>query len=36
MKHWVRDLVDDVCGGIDLEAGPFLHGSAVDGFFLML
>lgn len=29
MKHRVRSLVRDSRGGIDGEAGPFLHGGAV-------
>lgn len=32
----MRRLVDNVGGRIDLEAGPFLHGSTVDGFLVML
>lgn len=36
VKHWVGDLVDDFCGRVDLEAGPLLHGSPVDGFLLVL
>lgn len=36
VEHWVRDLVDDFCGRVDLEAGPLLQGSPVDGFLLML
>lgn len=36
MKHGMRDLVDNGCWRLDAVAGPFLHGSAVYDFFLML
>lgn len=36
MKHWVGGLVGDGCGGFDGEAGPFLHGGAVDVLFGVL
>lgn len=36
VKHGVGDLVDNVGGRVDLEAGPLLHGGAVDGFLVML
>lgn len=36
MEHRVGGLVCDFCRRRDGEAGPFLHGRAVDGFLIML
>jgi hypothetical protein len=36
VEHGVGGGGDDVCGGVDGEGGPFLHGGAVDGFPVML
>ena len=30
VKHGVRGRRDDVCGGVDGEGGPLLHGGTVD------
>jgi hypothetical protein len=32
----VRGLMNDVGRAVDLEAVPFLHGGAIDGFLVVL
>lgn len=34
--YGVRGLVNDLCGRLDCEAGPFLHGRAIDILFGVL